>query len=119
MVATLVVTLSLAASTPPRTVRAAGTPAAAPAMEVPFLPQTEALCGGAAAAMVYRFWGDAHADVQQFAPLVDRRAGGIRDTDLVDAIRRGGWNIAQTSGSFERLQAALGAGQPPIVLIED
>jgi hypothetical protein len=46
-------------------------------LEVPYLPQTEALCGGAAAAMLFRYWGDRHADVQQFAPLVDRRAGGI------------------------------------------
>ena len=33
-------------------------------LAVPFLPQTEALCGGAAAAMIFRFWGDRHADVQ-------------------------------------------------------
>ena len=66
MLTTLVVALSLAAST-----------GSAPAIDVPFLPQTDALCGGAAAAMVFRYWGDAHADVQEFAPLVDRRAGGI------------------------------------------
>ena len=47
--------------------------------DVPFLPQTPDLCGGAAAAMVFRYWGDAHADVEQFAPLVDRGAGGIED----------------------------------------
>ena len=52
-------------------------PAPPAALSVPFLAQTEALCGGAAAAMVLRFWGDRHADVQQFAPLVDRRLGGI------------------------------------------
>ena len=63
MLASLVAALSLAAPVP--------------AIDVPFLPQTEALCGGAAAAMVFRYWGDAHADVQEFAPLVDRRAGGI------------------------------------------
>src|SRR5215213_6578439 len=99
MVATLVVTLSLAASTPPRTVRAAGTPAAAPAMEVPFLPQTDALCGGAATAMVFRYWGDAHADVQEFAPLVDRRAGGIANDVLENAVRRRGWRVGATDPS--------------------
>jgi len=62
MIATLVAALSLASSL---------------ALDVPYLPQTDALCGGAAAAMVFRYWGDAHADVQEFASLVDRRAGGI------------------------------------------
>ena len=47
-------------------------------LNVPFLPQTPALCGGAAVAMVFRYYGDRHADVQQFAPLVDRRAGRHR-----------------------------------------
>jgi hypothetical protein len=42
-------------------------------LNVPFLPQTPALCGGAAVAMVFRYYGDRHADVQQFEPLVDRR----------------------------------------------
>lgn len=92
---------------------------AQPLLQVPFLPQTEALCGGAAAAMVYRFWGEAHASVQQFAPLVDRRAGGIRDTDLVAAIRTAGWHTDQIAGSFDRLKITLDAGQPPILLIED
>jgi hypothetical protein len=33
--------------------------AASLAIDVPYLPQTDALCGGAAAAMVLRYWGDA------------------------------------------------------------
>src|SRR5216684_520373 len=60
MISTLAAALSLAASL---------------AIDVPYLPQTDALCGGAAAAMVFRYWGDAHADAQAFAPLIDRRAG--------------------------------------------
>ena len=40
-------------------------------LSVPFLPQTEALCGGAAAAMVLRYWGEAHASVDEFAKLVE------------------------------------------------
>src|SRR5215217_6801142 len=119
MVATLVVTLSLAASTPPRTVRAAGTPAAAPAMEVPFLPQTDALCGGAAAAMVFRYWGDAHADVQEFAELVDRRAGGIVNTALVDAVAARGWRAGSVAGSLDALRATIREGRPVIVLIPE
>jgi predicted double-glycine peptidase len=105
MIATLVVALSLAAS--------------APAMEVPFLPQTDALCGGAAAAMVFRYWGDAHADGQEFAPLVDRRAGGIVNTALVDAVRARGWRTAHVDGSFAALKARIDAGQPVIVLVPE
>src|SRR5262245_28542472 len=61
------------------------------ALEVPYLTQTPLLCGGAAAAMVLRFWGDRHADVDQFAALVDRRAGGIADTALESALSGKGW----------------------------
>ena len=33
--------------------------------QVPYLPQTNDQCGGAAVAMVFRYWGDAHADPRQ------------------------------------------------------
>jgi len=119
MITTLVVVLSLTASAPPRTVRAAGTPAAAPAIEVPFLPQTEAMCGGAAAAMVFRYWGDAHADVQEFAPLVDRRAGGILNTALVEAVEARGWRAGRVDHSLDALRASIHDGQPVIVLVPE
>jgi hypothetical protein len=105
MLITLVVALSLAA------------PAAA--IDVPFLPQTEALCGGAATAMVFRYWGDAHADVQEFAPLVDRRAGGIANDVLADAVRGRGWQVGRTDRSLDALTAHLVDGHPVIVLIPD
>ena len=49
--------------------------AAALTLAVPFLPQTEDLCGGAAAAMVMRYWGAADAYPDAFQPLVDKSAG--------------------------------------------
>jgi hypothetical protein len=92
--------------------------AATLAIDVPYLPQTDELCGGAAAAMVFRYWGDAHADAQAFAPLVDRRAGGIAAGALTAAVSARGWR----TGHVETL-AALGArvrdGQPVIVLLPD
>jgi peptidase C39-like protein len=88
-------------------------------LAVPFLPQTEALCGGAAAAMVFRYWGDRHADVQQFEPLVDARAGGIADSTLIDAIRARGWNAQRLDGSIATIREQLDAGHPLILLIED
>ena len=104
MIATLAAALSLAASL---------------AIDVPYLPQTDALCGGAAAAMVFRYWGDAHASADEFAPLVDRRAGGIANGVLVDAVRRRGWRVAQIDGSIDALRAHVSDGQPVIVLVPD
>jgi predicted double-glycine peptidase len=105
MLATLTVALSLAA--------------AAPAIDVPFLPQTDAMCGGAAAAMVFRYWGDAHADVQEFARLVDRRAGGIANAALVDAIRARGWRAGRIESSLDALKASIHDRQPVIVLVPE
>jgi hypothetical protein len=109
-VVALVLTLALAV--PPE-------PAALAALAVPFLPQTEALCGGAAAAMVFRYWGERHADVQQFAPLVDKRAGGIETTTLAGAVRTRGWVATEIRGSLEAIRTHLQRGTPLILLIED
>jgi len=91
----------------------------AAALDVPYLPQTEDLCGGAAVAMVYRYWGDAHADARQFAPLVDAKAGGIAAERLVDAVVARGWNVTPAVGSIDLLRTELAAGIPSIVLLED
>ena len=94
--------------------------AASLAIEVPYLPQTDALCGGAAAAMVFRYWGDAHADAQQFAPLVDRRAGGIAGHVLTEAVKARGWRAAPIAGSsIGALGARVHDGQPVIVLLPE
>src|SRR5262245_9122313 len=69
--------------------------------------------------MVVCYWGDAHADGQQFAALVDRRAGGIADDVLVDAVGRRGWQALRIQGSIEELHARLQNRQPAIVLIAD
>src|SRR5882672_9392113 len=69
--------------------------------------------------MVFRYWGDAHADVQQFAALVDRRAGGIADDVLVNAVRARGWRALRINGSIDELKARLQRRQPVIVLIAD
>lgn len=55
---------------------AAGEPRAADArlLDVPYVAQSEALCGGAAAAMVLRYWGAAGVYAEDFAPLATRAA---------------------------------------------
>ena len=69
--------------------------------------------------MVFRFWGDRHANVEQFEPLVDRRAGGIAETTLVDAITSRGWNAERIDGSIAAIRERTSAGNPLILLIED
>src|SRR4051812_46129483 len=104
MLTTLAAALSLAASL---------------AIDVPYLPQTDALCGGAAAAMVFRYWGDAHADAREFAPLVDRHAGGIANDALTRAIGDRGWRTARAGQSLAALRARIVDRQPVIVLLPD
>jgi len=88
-------------------------------VEVPYLPQTEALCGGASAAMLFRYWGDRHADIRPFEALVDPRAGGIAEDVLVRAIRDRQWIAQRTAGTIDALRQRLAAGQPPMLLLED
>ena len=88
-------------------------------LSVPYLPQTEALCGGAAAAMVMRFWGASDVFPDIFAPLVDRSAGGIRTSALVRALESRRWKTVAGGGDMARLAAELSEGRPVIALIED
>lgn len=88
-------------------------------LAVPFLPQSEDLCGGAAAAMVFRFFGDRHASVSQFAPLVDRSAGGISTAALENAIQQRGWRTLARPSTIDALRALVRRGQPVLLLIED
>ena len=88
-------------------------------LDVPYLSQSEALCGGAAAAMVMRYWGARGVGAELFAPLVDRAAGGIRTGALASALEARGWTVS--AGAMDREQVAdeLARGRPVIALIED
>src|SRR5678815_3870144 len=88
-------------------------------LDVPFISQSEALCGGAAAAMVMRYWGARGLDADSFAHLVDRSAAGIRTTALIDDIRRRGWAATAIAGSNEAIARELSDGHPILTLIED
>lgn len=88
-------------------------------LAVPYLPQSEALCGGAAVAMVMRFFGETGIYAGTFAGLVDREAGGIRGQDLIDALRARGWQAQSFSGDAALVRSHLDAGRPVIALIQD
>src|SRR5919204_2942035 len=98
---------------PPRDARVGVAP-----LDVPYVPQTDALCGGAALAMVLRYWGDAHANVQEFAPLVDPQTHGIATDALVAAVVQRQWIALQTNAPAD-VREHLGQRHPVIALIKD
>ena len=88
-------------------------------LNVPYLPQSEALCGGAAIAMLMRYWGRTNVYAETFADLVDPAASGIHGGDLVTALRSRGFDAESSRGDRDQVTARLAAGQPVVVLIED
>ena len=94
-------------------------PAPLTVLDVPFISQSEALCGGAAAAMVLRYWGERGLTAESFSHLVDRSAAGIRTDALVNELRSRGWTAAPLAGTGEAIEAELRRGRPVLTLIED
>ncbi len=95
----------------------------APLLDVPYLSQTEALCGGAALAMVLRYWGERDVFGQDFASLLDTRERGIRTSALVSAIRNRDWQAIVGSTAVAQLDADFAShvarGRPVIALLEE
>lgn len=90
-----------------------------PLLDVPFISQSEALCGGAAAAMVLRYWGERGLTSESFSHLVDRSAAGIRTAALADDLQQRGWRVQVAEGSADRVRREIGDGRPVLALIED
>src|SRR6185369_12272661 len=88
-------------------------------LDVPYLPQSESLCGGAAIAMVMRYWGTANVYAETFADLVDPAAGGIHGDDLLRALRSRAWAAESFRGDPATVQAYLRARRPVVALIQD
>jgi hypothetical protein len=86
-------------------------------LDVPFVGQDPLLCGGAAATMVLRYWGDRATTPTDFAGLVDARAGGIRPDDLVVALRDRGWRTHAFAGTAADLAHHLQRRRPVVVLV--
>jgi peptidase C39-like protein len=88
-------------------------------LDVPFIPQSELLCGGAAAAMVMRYWGATGVYAESFQPLVDAREGGIRGERLLDALQTRGWQARSFRGDAALVRDHLGKRRPVVALIQD
>jgi hypothetical protein len=69
--------------------------------------------------MILRYWGARGLDAESFAPLLDRSAGGIRTTRLVEDLRHRGWNAVAVDGRQDLIDAELARGRPVLTLIED
>lgn len=91
-------------------------------LDVPYLAQTPELCGGAAVAMVLRYWGDRDVLPQDFAPLVTAADRGILTGTLATAVRERHWQAFQiltaAADGRARIQSEVDRGRPLIALIE-
>lgn len=88
-------------------------------LDVPYLPQSESLCGGAAIAMVMRYWGEQNVYAETFSNLVDHAADGIHGADLLNALRSRGWNASSFRGDPAQVKVSLESRRPVVALIED
>jgi Peptidase C39 family len=88
-------------------------------LNVPYLPQSESRCGGAAIAMLMRYWGATNVYAETFADLVDPAADGIHGADLLKALRSRGWNATSFRGNADTVKASLAATRPVVALILD
>lgn len=87
-------------------------------LEVPYLPQSVLLCGGAAVAMVERWWGRRGVYAEDFSALVRHDRGGILTTELDSATRARGWDTRAVRGTSELIQQSLRDSIPVVALIE-
>jgi hypothetical protein len=90
-----------------------------PLIDVPYLPQSEALCGGAAIAMVMRYWGETGVYAETFSDLIDPEAQGIRGRELMRALEERGYETASFEGDLDQIRRTLAARRPAVALIED
>src|SRR5438552_6796042 len=87
-------------------------PAKVRLLDVPFVPQGPTLCGGAALAMVLRYWGQPAVLAEDFANWIEPGGAGIRSDDLVKAVRSRGWTAYPVTGTRSALAEDLAAGRP-------
>jgi hypothetical protein len=91
-------------------------------LDVPYVSQTPELCGGAAVAMVLRYWGERDVFPQDFASLVGSDTGGILTGTLTSAVLDRGWQAlvlpTAADSPHARIRSEIDRGRPLIALIE-
>lgn len=87
-------------------------------LAVPYVPQTELLCGAAAIAMIERWWGRRGVSAEDFASLLAPGAQGILTTDMAHTMRARGWETAAGNATTRALvQQSIADGIPVVALI--
>jgi len=94
------------------------TPSRTAALDVPYLPQSVLLCGGAALAMVERWWGRRGVYAEDFASLVKPALGGILQSEMDSTARARGWDTRALRHSPDVIRENLQLGIPAIALIQ-
>ena len=121
LVATLVVVM-LSGAQRGAAADAPGPPETHALLDVPYFAQPPELCGGAAVAMVLRYWGDRNVFPLDFAPLVDSQQNGIETRSLTSAVIDRGWQAlvlpATENSARAQIQSEIDRGRPVIALIE-
>ena len=87
------------------------------ALPVPYVEQSELLCGGAAIAMIERWWGRRGVYAEQFADLVDHAQGGILTSDMARVMRERGWDVQAGHSTAALVQQSVADSVPVVALI--
>ena len=103
---------AVASAPPPEWPRSLAVP------DVPYLPQTEALCGGAALAMVLRYWGTVGVRPADFVAALSASGSGITTDRLRQLAEERGYRALALRGEPEEVRAQLEKGRPLIALTD-
>ncbi len=114
LAASLAASAAAVASPPTGEPRGEPRPLAVPT--VPYLPQTAALCGGAALAMVLRYWGAPGVRPEDFAAALLPSGRGILTGTLARLAEERGYEAVAFRGDPAQAAAQLGEGRPLIAL---
>ena len=87
-------------------------------LRVPYVSQSELLCGGAAIAMIERWWGRRGVYAEEFASLVRRTDGGILTSDMAKVMRSRGWVTDALSTTAVVVRQSVKDGVPVIAMIQ-
>ena len=91
---------------------------AGPGGAVPYVAQGPLLCGGAAAAMVRRYWGELGVYAEDYEALVSSDEGGIRTGELAAALEHQGYAARVLRDDPAAVLAHVRAGAPVVALLE-